>query len=67
VSTSSAARIGFVEEAYIHMGTKYHVACSIDYAIIWIGSIIIKQEVHHLFCGYSGLGLASSDSAESNK
>jgi hypothetical protein len=42
-STCSAARVGFVEEACIHMGTKYHVACMIDYAVIRIGSNIVKD------------------------
>ncbi len=68
VSTSSAAEIGFVEEACICMGTKkYHVACSIDYAVIWIVSNIIEEEVHRLFCGNGGLGLAGRDGTESNK
>ncbi len=67
MSTSSAVGIGFVEEACIRMGTKYHVACLIDYAIIRIGRSIVKEEVHRLFCGDSGLGLASSDGAESNE
>ncbi len=67
MSTSSAARIGFVEEACIHMGTKYHVACPIDYAVIWIGSSIVEEKVHLLFCGDGGLGLAGSDGAESNE
>ncbi len=49
------------------MGTKYHVACSIDYAIIWIGSNIVKEEVHRLFCGNGGLGLAGRDGTESHK
>ncbi len=67
MSTSSAAEIGFIEEACICMGTKYHVACSINYAIIWIGSNIVKEEVHCLFCGNGGLGLAGTDGAESNE
>ncbi len=49
------------------MGTKYHVACTIDYAIIRIGSNIVEEEVHHLFCGNSGLGLADSNGAECNE
>ncbi len=44
--TSSAAGLSFIEEACICMGTKYHVACSIDNAIIQIGSNIVKDEVH---------------------
>ncbi len=67
MSTSSAARIGFVEEAFIRMGTKYHVTCLIDYAVIWIGSKIVEEEVHHLFCGNGGLGLAGGNGAESNE
>ncbi len=67
MSTSSAARVGFVEEACIRMGTKYHATCPIDYAVIRIGSNIVEEEVHRLFCGDGGLGLASSDGAESNK
>ncbi len=67
MSTSSAARIGFVEEACICMGTKYHVACPIDCAVIWIGSNIVEEEVHCLFCGNGGLGLAGGDGAESNE
>ncbi len=67
MSTRSAARAGFVEEACICMGTKYHVTCPIDYAISRIGSNIVKEEVHCLFCGNGGLGLAGSDGAESNK
>jgi hypothetical protein len=65
VSTSSAERIDFFEEACICMGTKTHVACPIDYAIISIGSNIVKEEVHCLFCGDSGLGLAGGNSTES--
>ncbi len=49
------------------MCTKYHVACLIDYAIIWIGSNIVKEEVHRLFSGDGGLGLLGGDGAESNK
>ncbi len=64
MSTSSAVRIGFVEEACIRIGTKCHVACSIDYAIIWIGSNIVEEEVHRLFCDNSGLGLAGGNGAE---
>ncbi len=67
MSTSSAARKGFVEDACIHMGTKYHVACLIGYAIIWIGSNVVEEEVHRLFCGDGGLGLAGSNGAESNE
>jgi hypothetical protein len=66
VSTSSAAGIGFIEEACICMDTKYHVSSSIDYAITWIGSNIVEEEVHHLFCGGGGLGLVGADGAESN-
>ncbi len=44
MSTSSAARIGFVEEACIRMGTKYHVTCFIDYDVIWTGSNIVEEE-----------------------
>jgi hypothetical protein len=67
VSTRSDARVGFIEEACIYVGTKYHVACTIDYAIIRIGSNIVKEEVHHLFCGNGGLGLGGSNGAEHNK
>ncbi len=67
MSTSSAARISFVEEACIRMGTKYHVSCSIDCAIIWICSNIVEEEVHRLFCGNGSLGLAGDNGAESNK
>jgi hypothetical protein len=67
LSTSSAARIGFIEEACICMGTKYHVACLIDYAVIWIGSNIVEKEVHHLFRGDGGLGRAGGNCAESNE
>ncbi len=67
MSTSSAARIGFVEDACIRMGTKYHVASWIDYTVIWIGSNRVEKEVKCLFCVYSGLGLAGADGAESNK
>ncbi len=64
MSTRSAARVGFIEEACICIGTKYHVACMIDYAVIRIGSNIVEEEVHRLFCGNSGFGLASSNGAE---
>ncbi len=64
MSTRSAARVGFIEEACICMGTKYHVASMIDYAIIRIGSNIVKDEVCRLFCGDSGFGLAGSNGAE---
>ncbi len=67
MSTRSAARVGFVEEACISMGTKYHVAYTIDYAVIRIGSSIVKEEIHHLFCGDGGLGLAGSNGAERNE
>ncbi len=46
------------------MGTKYHVACMIDYAVIRIGSNIVKEEVHCLFLGDGCFGLAGSDGAE---
>ncbi len=49
------------------MGTKYHVACMIDYATIRIGSNIVKEEVHRFSCGNGGLGLAGSDGAKHNK
>jgi hypothetical protein len=64
MSTSSAARIGFVEEACIRMGTKYHVACLIGYSV---GSNIFEVEVHCLFCGNNGLSLAGGDGAERNE
>ncbi len=67
MNTSSAARIGFVGEACIPMGTKYHVACPIDYVLIWVGNNIVKEEVHRLICGNGGLCLVSSDGAEGNK
>ncbi len=67
MSTRFAARVGFVEEACICMGTKYHVACTIEYALIRIGSNIVEEEVHRLFCGDGGLGLGGSNSAERNK
>jgi hypothetical protein len=47
------------------MGTKYHVFCSIDYAIIWIGSNIVEEEVHCLFGGDGGLGLVRGNGTES--
>ncbi len=64
VHTSSAVGIGFVEEACICIG--YHVASLIDYAITWIGRNIVEEEVNCVFCGDNGLGLASTDGAESN-
>ncbi len=64
VSTCSAARAGFIEEACICVGTKYHVACTIDYAVIRIGSNIVKEEVHSLFCGDGGFGLAGRNGTE---
>ncbi len=67
VSTRSDAIVGFVEEAYIHMGKKYHVACTIDYAAIRIGSNIVKEEVHGLSFGNGGIGLAGSNGAECKK
>ncbi len=67
MSTGSAARVGFAEEACIHVGTKYHVACMVYYAVIRIGSNIVKEEVHCLFCGDGGIGLAGSNGAEHHK
>ncbi len=67
MSTRSAARVGFVEEACIRMGTKYHVACTINYATIRIGSNLDEEEVHRLFCGNGSLGLAGSNGAECNE
>ncbi len=64
MSTRSAARVGLIVEACICVGTKYHVASMMDYAIIKIGSNIVKEEVHCLFCGDSGFGLAGSNGAE---
>ncbi len=46
------------------MGTKYHVACTIDYVVIKVGSNIVEEEVHRLFCGDGGFGLAGSNGAE---
>ncbi len=63
----SAARVGSIEEACICVGTKYHVACTVDYAVIRIGSIIVEWEVHCLLCGNSGIGLADSNGAERHK
>jgi hypothetical protein len=67
VSTCSAARVGFVEVACIRMGTKYHVACMIDYVVIRIASNIVEEEVHPLFCGDGGLGLVGSNGTEHDK
>ncbi len=64
MSTRSAVRVGFVEEACICVGTKYYVACTIDYALIRIVSNIVEEEVHRLFCGDSGFGLVGSDGGE---
>jgi hypothetical protein len=63
----SAARVGFIEEACICVSTKYHVACTIDYAVVRIGSNIVEEEVCHLFSGNSALGLVGSNGAERNK
>ncbi len=63
VSTRSAATVGFVEEACICVGTKYHVVCTIDFAVIRIGSKIVEEEGHRSFCGNSGLSLSDSDGA----
>ena len=67
MSTRSAARVGFVEETCIRMGLKYHVACTIDYAIIRIGGNIVEEEIHRLFCGDGGLGVAGSNGVERNE
>ncbi len=67
MSIRSAARVSFVEEACICVGTKYHVPCTIDYAVIRIVSNIVEEEVHRLFCGDSGFGLAGSNDAERHK
>ncbi len=49
------------------MGTKYHVACRVDYAVIRIGSNIGELEVNCLLCGDGGIGLVGSDGAEHHK
>ncbi len=67
MSTCSAARAGFVEESCICVGTNYYVASTMDYAVIRIGSNIVEEEVHRLFCGNGGLGLAGSNGTEHNK
>jgi hypothetical protein len=48
------------------VGTWFHVASSIDYAITQVGSNIVKEEVDRVFCGNTGLGLVGADGAESN-
>ena len=67
MSTHSAAIFGFVEDACICVGTKYHVTCMIDYAVIRIGSNVVKEEALRLFCGNGGFGLAGSGGTERNK
>ncbi len=41
--------------------------CMIDYAITRVGSNIVEEEVHRLFCGIEGFGLAGSNGAERHK
>jgi hypothetical protein len=43
MSPSAAARIGFVEKTRIGMCTEYHVASSIDNAIIQIGGQVVGK------------------------
>jgi hypothetical protein len=43
------------------------IARAIDYAVIWIGSNIVKEKVRRLFCGDGDLGMAGGNGAESNK
>ncbi len=64
MSSCSATGVGLIEKACICMGAQDHVARSINNAVSWIGSDIVKKEVRCLFSGHGSVCLASGDGTE---
>ncbi len=64
VSSRLAAGVGLIEKSCIRMGTQDHVTRPVNNAVSWIGSNIVKKEVHCLFSGNGSVWLASGDGTE---
>ena len=63
----SAAGVGLVEKACICMGAQDHVARSINNAVRWIRSDIVKKEVNCLFSGNGSICLASGNGTDGDR
>jgi len=46
------------------VSTENHFACVVGDAVVRIGGAVIEVMVDCLFCGFSGVGLASGDGVE---
>ena len=67
MSSCSAAGVGLIEKACICMGAQDHVARSINNAVSWIGSDIVKKEVNCLFSGNGSICLTSGNGTEGDQ
>jgi len=64
VGTDTAASVGFVIESGVGVSTANHFTFVVGGAVVRIGGAVIEDMVDCLFCGFSGVGLASGDGVE---
>jgi len=64
VGADTAASVGFVIESGVEVSTENHFACVVGGAVVGIGGAVIEEMVDCLFCGFSGVSLASGDGVE---
>ena len=64
MGTDTAASVGFVVESGVGVSTENHFAFVVGGAVVRIGGAVIEEMVDCLFCGFSGVGLASGDGVE---
>ncbi len=62
--TCSAARLSFVEVAYICMCAKYHVTRSVDNAVVGVCGNVVEEHFCKLFRVYCRLSLTCADGIE---
>jgi len=67
VGAGAAASVGFVIKSGVGVSTENHLACVVGDAVVRIGGAVIEEMVDCLFCGFSGIGLASGDGVESGQ
>ncbi len=67
VSAGATAAFGFIVEASISVGAKYHVTAAICGAIVRVGGEVTKKLVDGFGSGFSGSGLLGARGVESGK
>ena len=64
MGTDTAASVGFITRSGVGVSTENHFAFVVGGAVVRIGGAVIEEMVDCLFCGFSGVGLASGDGVE---